>query len=75
MTVEEIFKTVFGIPESDVTDSLELKEISSWDSMSHMVLITQIEQEFEIEMTGDEIADLDSVQSVKKVVARHREGK
>jgi acyl carrier protein len=61
MTLERVFAEVFAIPESSVNDTLELRQISSWDSMSHMVLISRIEEVFNIQFTGDEIADLSSV--------------
>jgi acyl carrier protein len=61
MTLEKVFAEVFAIPESSVNDALELRQISSWDSMSHMVLISRIEEVFNMQLTGDEIADLSSV--------------
>ena len=36
---------------------LNSANISSWDSMSHMMLIARVEEAFSIEFTGDEIAD------------------
>ena len=61
MTLEKVFSVVFGIPEANVHDSLELRKIDGWDSMSHMILITRIEEEYQIRLTGDEIADMQSV--------------
>ncbi len=58
MTLQQIFSDVFSIPESTVNADLELRQISSWDSMSHMVLISRIEEVFNMQFTGDEIADL-----------------
>ncbi len=61
MTLENVFAEVFAIPASSVHDTLELRQISSWDSMSHMVLISRIEEVFNMQLTGDEIADLSNV--------------
>lgn len=61
MTLEKVFAEVFAIPESTINDALELRQISSWDSMSHMVLISRIEEAFNMELTGNEIADMRSV--------------
>ena len=53
-----------------MNDSLSLREISSWDSMSHMVLITRLEEAFSVEFTGDEIADFRSVHDVREAMSR-----
>lgn len=68
MTLQQIFSEVFNIPESTVNATLELRQISSWDSMSHMVLISRIEEVFNMQLTGDEIADLRCVEDVTKAL-------
>jgi len=70
MTIEQIFVDVFSIPRANITDMLQLRDIPSWDSMTHMVLITRIEEMFKVELTGDEIADLRSVADVRAVLDR-----
>lgn len=70
MTIEQILKDVFSIPESNINDDLELREIPLWDSMSHMMLIMQIEEKFKIDMNGDEIADLRSVRDIRAVLRK-----
>jgi len=70
MTLERIFASVFSIPEIMVNDSLELRNISSWDSMSHMMLIARVEEAFSIELTGDEIADFRTVADVREALNR-----
>jgi len=70
MMLEHIFSDVFAIPQERVNDSLQLREISSWDSMSHMILIARLEEAFAVELTGDEIADFRSVKDVRDALAR-----
>ena len=41
---------------------------SEWDSMTHMFFITKLEEEYGIELTGDEIADMDTIGDIKKVL-------
>ena len=50
------------------TTESNLKDFSNWDSMNHMILITQIESEFDIQFTGDEIADLKTVGCILNLV-------
>lgn len=69
MSLERIFAEVFSISEQMVNDSLDLRDISSWDSMSHMILITRVEEAFSVEFTGDEIADFRTVQDVREALS------
>jgi acyl carrier protein len=70
MNLERIFAEVFSIPERTVNDALALREISTWDSMSHMMLIARVEEAFSIEFNGDEIADFRSVGDVREALNR-----
>jgi acyl carrier protein len=70
MTIEQIISEVFSIPESNINDDLNLHEIPSWDSMSHMMLILQIEDKYKIDLNGDEIADLRSVRDIRSVLRK-----
>lgn len=72
MTVERIFAEVFAIAEDRVQDDLALRDIKSWDSMSHMMLVARLEESFAVEFTGDEIADFRTVKDVREALARRK---
>jgi acyl carrier protein len=74
MSLERIIAEVFSIPEKMVNDVLDLRDISSWDSMSHMMLIARVEEAFSVEFTGDEIADFRTVRDIREALSR-REAK
>ena len=65
MSIELILTEVFSITDFKIHDDLELRGIPLWDSMSHMILIMQIEEKFNIELSGDEIADLRNVGDIR----------
>nr|WP_316640668.1 acyl carrier protein [uncultured Roseateles sp.] len=71
MSFESIFAEVFSIPESTVVDDLLLQNIASWDSLAHMMLITRLEDDFRVQLTGDEIADMGSVGDARLALRRH----
>ena len=62
-----IIKESIGTSET-INQETKLKDFSNWDSMNHMILITQIESEFNIQLTGDEIADLQTVGCINKLI-------
>lgn len=71
MSLETIFTEVFILPESSVVDSLELSVIPTWDSLAHMMLIVRLEETYQIQFTGDEIADIKSVGDVRSALLAH----
>ncbi|MFZ3001671.1 MAG: acyl carrier protein [Undibacterium umbellatum] len=68
MTIEKIFSEVFGLPESSIIDTLILTEIGSWDSLAHMILITRLEDTYQIQFSSDQIADMKSVGDARKAL-------
>jgi acyl carrier protein len=71
MKLNAIFAEIFQIPESDLQDDTLLKEVPTWDSLQHMILITRVEEIYQIQFDGDQIADMKTVRDVRKAVLAH----
>jgi len=71
MSLEKNISEVFAIPESAVLDSLALSEISSWDSLAHMLFVVRLEEVYQIQFTGDEIADIKTVGDTRAALLAH----
>jgi acyl carrier protein len=71
MKLNAIFAEIFQIPESDLEDDTLLKEVPAWDSLQHMILITRVEEIYQIQFDGDQIADMKTVNDVRKAVLAH----
>ncbi|MCF2136689.1 MAG: acyl carrier protein [Candidatus Thorarchaeota archaeon] len=65
----EIVSKVLLLDSEQVTDSLRRKEYEPWDSMAHLVLISEIENEFGIFFEDEEVADIWTVGDLRKVLA------
>lgn len=70
--VRNIIAKTFRIREEDITDKTTMEEIDTWDSLTHMELIVNLESELNIEFDGDEIAEMISVGAIEKAVASKR---
>lgn len=71
MSLEKIFSEVFVLPEASIVDSLALSDIPTWDSLAHMMLIVRLEETYQIQFTGDEIADMKSVGDTRSALLAH----
>ena len=53
-TLKHIFSSVLAIDVLDVVESLAPENTPSWDSLSAIILITEIEKAFAVHFTFDE---------------------
>ena len=68
MKLKTILKESFNAKEAEMMDETRLMSFSEWDSMAHMFFITRLEEDYAIELTGDEIAAMQTVGDIKKVI-------
>lgn len=68
MKLEDILKDSFNVSGEELKDDVRLMSYGEWDSMNHMFFITKLEEGYSIELTGDEIADMQTVGEVKKII-------
>ncbi|MGZ3867332.1 MAG: acyl carrier protein [Bacteroidia bacterium] len=67
--LNDILATVFEIDASKLTDEKTWNDIPNWDSLRQMVLISAIEEAYKFELTFDEIAEMNSIGNIRKVVS------
>lgn len=70
MNIEKIINEVFAFPLESINDELLLRNIDTWDSMTHMILIVKIEETFDIQLSGDEIVEFKSIQDIKQALRK-----
>lgn len=51
----EVFKVVFDDNELIVTETSTANDVEGWDSMTHVLLLSSIEEEFGIEFNQKEV--------------------
>ena len=56
-----VFKTVFDNDAIELSDELTANDIERWDSLSHMILINEIETAFQIKFKLKEINKMQKV--------------
>lgn len=59
--LNKIFIEVFDDDSIEISDSTTAMDIDDWDSLSHITLISTIEEKFGVEFKFDEITSLKNV--------------
>ena len=67
-----IFRTVFNDDSIVLSDKMTADDIGAWDSLSHMLLITEVENTFAIKFSLREINKLRNVGTLIKLIDAKR---
>jgi acyl carrier protein len=63
-----VFAKVFKNLSIEITPSTNASDIDQWDSMTHLLLITEIEKEFSIEFKLKELMAMNNVGDMVSVI-------
>lgn len=66
--LNEILCEVLRLSINELKDELTMEDIKSWDSLTHMNLVTSIEEELEIFFSMDDIMIMRDIKTIKKLV-------
>lgn len=69
--VKNICKDVFENDELILTENSSMSDIEKWDSLTHLSIISDIEDEFNISFTLDEISNSKSIERLIFVIQKH----
>lgn len=68
----DVMSNIFGCDTSELNMESIPSSVSGWDSMAHVLLIGEIEREFGISLTTNELAKMVSVKSIIEIVKQKR---
>jgi acyl carrier protein len=69
--LNKAFSTALNINLASVSDGLAYQSIPEWDSISHMVLVSELEETFNVSLDTDDVIDLSSLLKAKEILAKH----
>ncbi len=69
--LREILAKVLLLEESEINDELSRKDLESWDSLAHLMLINEVEASFNVTLSDDEIIAINTVGDLKKALRRN----
>jgi acyl carrier protein len=65
----EIIKKIFSVVPEDINDKMSPKTIPNWDSMNYLLFISDVEKEFNVTFTVDEIMEAKTLGDIKKCLS------
>ena len=67
----DIFIQSLSIDEKKFNEKIKYNEISEWDSIGHMTLMSVLEEKFSISMDTDDIVDFSSFEKGIEILEKY----
>jgi len=68
--LSDVFRKVFNNDEIELRDDLTANHIDNWDSLSHMILVTEIERTFCIKFKLKELNKMRNVGEMIEMIGQ-----
>lgn len=63
-----VFRKVFGDTSLEINDEITARDVENWDSLSHMLLISEVENEFGIKFKLKELNKMVNVGAMIAII-------
>ena len=64
----EIVSKMFNIKIDDIRDDMSSKDIPNWDSMNYLLFIAELEKEFNVSFTMDEVLNSETLGTIRTIL-------
>ena len=69
--LKQILSEVLGIDENQITDETSPENTDVWDSFNGLMLVSKLENEFNVQFTMEEVVAIKNVKDIKDALKRH----
>lgn len=66
--IKKAIASVFELQEEMVGDDFSQKNFAAWDSLKHLMLISELEAEFNVALEPEEMEMMKSVEKISEVL-------
>jgi acyl carrier protein len=68
--LREVVSKILLINANDFDNGTSRKDLESWDSMAHLMLVTELESAFGITMSDDDVTGVKTFGDIKRVLRK-----
>lgn len=69
--IKEIMSSVFEVQIDEITEETQMQDVNSWDSLMHMEMILEIETEFGLKLSPDDITKMTSFKDILNIIQKY----
>lgn len=67
---EDILLKILLLEKEQIHDNVSRDDLEEWDSMTHLALVSEFEQVFDIILSDDEVTKIQTIGDIKKTLAK-----
>ncbi len=67
----QVFSNALSIPLKEVNEDLKYQSIPEWDSLAQVYLMTELETEYSIKISTDDLLEMTDVKKVKEILNKN----
>ncbi len=68
---QNVFMDVFGVDPEELTDAFTFSSVDAWDSYTHLTLISELEDAFDVMFESEDILHFGGYENGKAILARY----
>ena len=69
--IDDIICKILLLEKDQIKDSISRDDVEEWDSMTHLILVSELEEAFDIVFSDDDIAEIETIGDIKKALREH----
>jgi len=68
--ISKIFQDILGLNNQSINENTSVGDVANWDSLNHVLLISEIEKFYEIQFDLNEVMELESFGDICSAVEK-----
>ena len=69
--LKSILSQILEIPEDEINDNTSPDNADAWDSFNGLMLVSELENNYNIKFTMDEVVSVKNVGDIKRALKKH----
>jgi len=70
-TFEDIICKILSLEKDQIGDNISRKDLEEWDSLTHLALVSELEQTFDIILSDDEVVEIETIGDIRKTLDKY----
>ena len=70
-TLKELVARVLNIDKNDINDNSSPENITNWDSFNGLMLVSELENNFNVKFSIDEVMAVKGFKDIKEALKKH----
>jgi acyl carrier protein len=68
---EDIIFKILLLENEQINDNVSRDDLEEWDSMTHLALVSELEQVFDIILSDDDVIGIKTISDIKKTLNKY----